>query len=105
MIAIARGELIETTAVEFHAAEVLVIRVFIHVQAASEEPQLVLRFIDVQDLAHGPLPLRDLVLRLAGFQIVEPQMAPAVAFAHPDEFILMVQPVAPAFAGVVDEGL
>ena len=82
-----------------------VIRVFRRLQTAGEEPNLMLGLVDVQDLANGPGAFCDLVLWLAGFHIVEPEVTPAITLAHPDEFAAAVQPMSPAFAGVVDEGL
>jgi hypothetical protein len=105
MIAIACCETLEAAAIKFDAAKMQVIGVFFGTQTTREEPDLLLAIIDMQNLAHWPLALGDLMLRLTCFDVVKPEVAPAVAFAHPDEFAAAVQPVAPAFAGVVDEGL
>ena len=82
-----------------------VIRVFLLAQTACHEPDFASRLIDVQHLTHRPCTFRDLVFHGAFLRVVEVEMAPAVAFAHPDEFVRVVQPVPPRLLGVVDEGL
>ena len=105
VIAIALSELLEAAAIKVHPAEVEVVGVFVFAQTAGEEPDLALGIIDMKDFSHGPCALGDLVFSFAGFGVVQVEVAPAVAFAHPEEFAGGVQPVTPGLLSVVDEGL
>ena len=104
VITVRLSQLLEAAAVEVHAAEVEVVGIFFFAQAAGEEPELALGVIDMQDFADGPCAVCDLVFDVAGLGVVKVKVAPAVALAHPEEFVGGVQPVTPGFVGVVDEG-
>src|SRR5690606_38979368 len=60
--------------------------------------------VDVLHAAHDPAALSDLPHRRAAGDVIQPQMIPAVALAHPQQLLPFGQPVAPGLVRVVDEG-
>ncbi len=105
MVAVSLGQTHETGPVEIDAAKVHVIRVLVSPQAAREEPHFTLFGINVDDVANHPGALRDPVLQSPGGDVTQIEMTPAVALAHPQQFVCLVQPMSPSLIGVVDERL
>ena len=105
MGAIVGGEDDEAGAVEVDAAGMEVIGVLAGADTAGAEPDLAVGFIDEIDAAHDPIAMGDLVFDLAGGGIVEVEVIPTIAFAHPDDFMGAVKVAGIFLAAVIDEGL
>ncbi len=105
MVRVGRGQRRQPGPVEVDPVVVHEVRVLARIHPARAEPDLPLVLVDLQDLAHDPVALRDLVLHGPGDAVVQIEVVPAVALGHPDE-LHAVGEVAPEFlAGVAEEGL
>jgi len=60
-------------------------------------------FVHSDDVAHIPFPLGDLIFNATAFAVVEVEVVPIVAFAHPNDFFVVSQIVAET-ARIIDEG-
>jgi hypothetical protein len=94
----------ESGAVEVHPAQVQVVGILSGLDAAREEPDLPGLGVHGFHTSDDPFPAGDLILHLAGRDVVEPEMAPAVAFGHPQQFTGLREPFVPGLGGPVDEG-
>ena len=104
MGAVTLGQHYEPGAVHIYSREVQVVGVLPRSDSAGEEPDLLAFFIDVFDRAHHPVALRDRVLHGAGGDVDSPEVAPATAFGHPQEFAARVQPVTPSLGCPIHHG-
>src|SRR5215471_9907069 len=85
-------------AVESHAVQVAEIRILARLFSASQKIHNTFLFIHPDKLRHHPIAARDLVLQLAGGEIVEIKVSPVAAFGEPNNFVgaSQVMPVRPA---------
>ena len=93
VIAVARRQPHQSTAIEIHAAIMNQIRVLIRINAARAKPHHPVRLVDAVDAAHDPFAAGDGILQFARVRIDQIQVPPAVAFGGVDDFIGLLQPV------------
>ena len=86
MVRVGRGQRHQPGPVEVDPVVVHEVRVLARIHPARAEPDLPLVLVDLQDFAHDPVALRDLVLHGPGDAVVQIEMVPAVALGHPDDF-------------------
>ena len=103
MIGVGGRQRREAGAVEVDAVVVQEIWILAGRHAAGAEPDLALVLVDLLDVTHHPVTLRDLVLHGAGLAVVQVQVIPAVALGHPDDFLPVRDVVAVLLPGIAEE--
>src|SRR5579883_2870641 len=84
------GERCQAGAIKVNAIGMHVIRIFTRFHTARLEPDEPLLNIDVIDIAHDPVALRDLVLYPGSRAVVEVEMLPSVTLRTPDDFLAVI---------------
>ena len=87
MIGVFGGEELLAGAVEVDAVEMLEVGVAAWLLADAEEVDGAGLLVDAEDLRDVAVAVGDLVLELAGGEVVEVEIAPVVALAEPEDFI------------------
>ena len=88
---------IETDAIVMHE-----VWVFFRIDPARCEVEDLFVLIHVDDLPHAPFPFRDLPFHSSCGRVIEVEMVPVVALAHPDELTSVFEVISEV-PGVVDE--
>src|SRR5579864_83265 len=92
-------EQLKSLAVEANSVQMILIWVFILLASTGREIHAAPRFIDIFNLLHHPVTLRDLVLKLSGFA-VKIQMIPAISFGTPQNLARGFYEPIECFAGI-----
>src|SRR3984885_13033557 len=87
VIGVLGGEQTEPAAVEVNAVEMFEERFAIGLFAHSHEVNNPVLLVNEQNLSHIPFAVRDLILELAGGEVVEIKIAPVIALAEPENLV------------------
>src|SRR5205085_7441491 len=82
-----------------------VVRVLSRHDPARAKPDLALISVHSIHAAHDPFAFGDLIFHAPRLRVVEIQMAPTVAFAHPNQLAGVIEPFEEILPAVVDERL
>src|SRR6056297_3399085 len=105
MIAVAVSQRSKVAAVEINSHQVNVIRILVAMESRNLKPKLALLLINPLDLAHHIFAGGDGMLDLACALIKQIQVVPSRSFAHPDQFVALIDSMQIELLGITDKGL